>query len=153
MSMFAYLISKLSKQSHDKVQGDADWALVDASWDPLEVWLIIQKCHQILTMSKLAPVIKKTVREEYLLCKQGQCKHIVDYKKKFDVRLDALIAGGNTAPPPEDVAMDFMYGLDNTQQAEFKGEIINDLQKGTLTAITNLNKMYVLAIRNNSADM
>jgi hypothetical protein len=41
MSMFAYLISKLSKQSHDKVQGDADWALVDASWDPLEVWLII----------------------------------------------------------------------------------------------------------------
>jgi hypothetical protein len=55
---------------------------------------------------------------------------------------------GNTEPPKEDVAMDFMYGLDNGRYAEFKAEIVNDLQKGTLTTqIDDLNKMYILASR------
>jgi hypothetical protein len=41
-----------------------------------------------------------------------------------------------------------MYGLDNGRYAEFKVEIVNDLQKGTLTnQIDDLNKMYVLASR------
>jgi len=54
----------------------------------------------------------------------------------------------NTEPPKEDVAMDFMYGLDNGRYAEFKAEIVNDLQKGTLTTqIDDLNKMYILAGR------
>jgi len=41
-----------------------------------------------------------------------------------------------------------MYGLDNNRYAEFKAEIVNDLQKGTLTTqIADLNKMYILASR------
>jgi len=44
--------------------------------------------------------------------------------------------------------MDFMYGLDNLRYAEFKAEIVNDMQKGTLTTqIDDLNKMYILASR------
>jgi hypothetical protein len=73
---------------------------------------------------------------------------IVVYKHRFDARLDALTVSGNTKPSSEDIAMDFMYGLDNGRYAEFKVEIVNDLQKGTLTnQIDDLNKMYVLASR------
>ena len=44
--------------------------------------------------------------------------------------------------------MDFMYGLDNNRYAEFKAEIVNDLQKGTISGqIVDLNKMYILASR------
>jgi len=145
-SMFAYIISKLSKESLDEVQGDAQWSMIEASRDPLELWKVVKSTHKILTTSKVASVIKKTAREEYAACKQGPFEHIVDYKRKFDARLDALTISGNTKPPPEDIAMDFMYGLDNGWYAEFKAEIVNDLQKGTLTTqIADLNKMYILA--------
>jgi hypothetical protein len=44
--------------------------------------------------------------------------------------------------------MDFMYGLDNSRYADFKAELVNDLQKGTLTnQIDDLNKIYILASR------
>jgi hypothetical protein len=111
------------------------------------LWLVVKATHQILTTSKVATIIKKTAREEYAACKQGPFEHIVDYKRKFNTRLDALIVSGNMAPSKEDVAMDFMYGLDNARYAEFKAEIVNDLQKGTLTQIKDLNKMYILASR------
>ena len=147
-SMYAYLLSKLSKESMDEVQGHADWKTIETSRDPLELWLVIKSTHQILTTSKVASVIKKTAREEYSACKQGAFEHIVDYKRKFDARLDALTVSGNALPPPEDIAMDFMYGLDNNRYAEFKAEIVNDLQKGILTnQIADLNKMYILASR------
>jgi hypothetical protein len=144
-SIFAYLISKLSKESLDEVQGYGTWDTVEASRDPLELWKFIKATHQILT-SKVASVIKKTAREEYMACKQGPYEHIVDYKRKFDTRLDALTVSGNTAPAKEDVAIDFMYGLDNARYADFKAEIVNDLQKGMITnQVDDLNKMYVLA--------
>jgi len=118
-SMFAYLISKLSKESLDEVQGDEAWSTIESSRDPLELWKVIKATHQILTTSKVASVIKKTAREEYAACKQGAFEHIVDYKRKFDARY-----------------------------ADFKAEIVNDMQKGTLTTqIDDLNKMYILASR------
>jgi hypothetical protein len=142
-SMYAYLLSKLSKESLEKT-----WATIECSRDPLALWMVIKSTHQILTTSKVASVIKKTAREEYSACRQGAFEHIVDYKRKFDARLDALTVSGNAVPPGEDIAMDFMYGLDNNRYAEFKAEIVNDLQKGTLTTqIADLNKMYILASR------
>jgi len=146
--MSAYLISKLSKESLDEVQGDGGWDTVETSRDPLELWKIIKATHQILTTSKVASVIKKTARKEYMACKQGPFEHIVDYMRKFDARLDTFTVSGNVAPPKEDIAIDFMYGLDNARYADFKAEIINDLQKGTLTTqVDDLNKIYILASR------
>jgi len=146
-SMYVYLNSKLSKESLDEVQGHTDWASIEASRDPLQLWIVIKKCHQILTTSKVTVVIKKAAREEYAACKQGQFENIVDFKKRFDARLDALVASGNAPPTDADVAMDFMYGLDNSRYAEFKAEIMNDMQKGTTLNLDDLNKMYVLASR------
>jgi len=54
-SMYAYLISKLSKESHDEV--DKDWTTIEADHDPLALWLVIKASHQILTTSKVASVI------------------------------------------------------------------------------------------------
>ena len=89
-SMYAYIISKLSKESLDEIQGDPNWGRIEAARDPLELWKVVKSTHQILTTSKVASVIKKTAREEYTACKQGTFEHIVDYKRRFDARLDAL---------------------------------------------------------------
>ena len=139
-SMYAYLISKLSKESQDEIQGHADWPDIEKTRDPLKLWKVIKACHQILTTSKVAAVIKKTAREEYAACKQGPFEHIMDYKRRFDAKLDALIASGNPAASDADVAMDFMYGLDNSRYAEFKAEVVNDMQKGSSVSLDDLNK-------------
>ncbi len=68
-SMFAYIILKLRKKSYDEVQGHKDWATIEASRDPLELWLTIKSTHQIHTTSKVAAIIKKTAGEDYTACK------------------------------------------------------------------------------------
>jgi hypothetical protein len=98
-------------------------------------------------MSKVAAVMKKTAQEEYAACKQGPFKHIMDYKKRFDAKLDTLTVIGNAAASDADIEMDFMYGLDNTRYAEFKVEVVNDMQKGSSVTLDDLNKMYVVASR------
>ncbi len=60
MSKFTYIVSKLSKESLDEVQGDKDWTTIEASRDPLALWLVVKATHQILTTSKVASIIKKT---------------------------------------------------------------------------------------------
>jgi hypothetical protein len=77
-SMYAYLISKLSKESQDEIQGHTNWPDIEKTRDPLKLWKVIKSCHQILTTSKVAAVIKKTAREEYAACKQGPFEHIMD---------------------------------------------------------------------------
>jgi len=146
-SMYAYLISKLSKESQDEIQGHADWADIEKTRDPLKLWKVIKACHQILTTSKVAAVIKKTACEEYTTCKQGPFEHIMNYKRRFDAKLYALVASGNATASDVDVAMDFMYGLDNSPYAKFKAEVVNDMQKGSSDSLDNLNKMYVVASR------
>jgi hypothetical protein len=69
--------------------------------DPLRLWKIIKDCHQTLTTSKVASVMKKTAREEY-------------------TRLDAYQASGNLVPSPEGIGMDVLYGLDNSRYTDFK---------------------------------
>jgi hypothetical protein len=103
--------------------------------------------HQILTTSKVTAVIKKMAHEEYAACKQGPFENIIDYKRHFDARLDALTASKNTQPAAPDVAMDFIYGLDNVRYAEFKAKVVNDMQKGSSILYDNLNKMFFLASR------
>ncbi len=43
--------------------------------------------------------------------------------------------------------MDFLHGLDNARYAEFKAEVVNDMQKGMSALLDDLNKMFVLASR------
>jgi hypothetical protein len=44
-----------------------------------------------------------------------------------------------------DIAMDFIYGLDNSCYAEFKAKIVNNIQKGILTQPQDLNTIYIMA--------
>jgi hypothetical protein len=43
--------------------------------------------------------------------------------------------------------MDFLYGLDNSMYAEFKADIVNNIQKRILTQPKDLNAMYIMASR------
>jgi hypothetical protein len=62
--MYAYLLSKLSKESFNEVQGNSKWISVETSREPLELWKLIKESHQTTTTSKVTSVIKKSTREE-----------------------------------------------------------------------------------------
>jgi hypothetical protein len=62
--MYAYLISKLSKESQDEIQGHANWPDIEKTRDPLKLWKVIKACHQILTTSKVAAVINEKPHEK-----------------------------------------------------------------------------------------
>lgn len=126
---------QVSKESLDEIQGQPPWLKLEVSKDPLQLWVMIKKSHQVLTTSKVA------TREEYSSCWQEQYKNIVDCKCRFDAWLIAYVASGNGSPPKEDITMDFLYGLDNTKYAKFKAEIINDRQNGVMTQPGDLNTM------------
>jgi hypothetical protein len=53
------LSPKLSKDSFDEVQGHTDWSKIEVACNPLQLWIVIKKTHQILTTSKVGAVIKK----------------------------------------------------------------------------------------------
>jgi hypothetical protein len=145
--MFAYLISKLNKESYDEVQGHKVWTTIESSRDPLELWMVIKTPHQILTTLKVARIIKKTARKEYAACKQGPFEHILDYKWRFNAKLDALKTSGNTPPKDANIVLYFMYRLDNSRYSKFKVEMIDNMQKGTKLDIGDLIKMFLLVSR------
>jgi hypothetical protein len=69
--MYAYILSKISKESLDELNGFPDFDKIEEARDPLSLWLAIKNTHQTLTTSKVASVVKKSAREEYSGCKQG----------------------------------------------------------------------------------
>lgn len=69
----------------------------------------------------------------------------MDFKCHFDARLDALKASRNKQANPADIAMDFLYALDNTRYGEFKDEVVKVCRRGLPINLDDLNKMYLLA--------
>ena len=102
----------------------------------------------VAMISKMPGIIKKSARQEYEKCHQGEFESIVDFKRRFDTRLEIYKSSGNEEIKAEDAAMDFLYALDDNRYAEFKAELVNDLTKGTLEeSPKTVNDMYVMASR------
>ena len=64
-----------------------------------------------------------------------------EYKAKFTAHKEAYTHAENVELPERDVAMDFLYGLDNARYAGFKADIENDRAKGVASP-QSLNDMY-----------
>lgn len=144
-SMFAYVLSKISRESMDEISRAAIFPALEVSRDPLALWLLLKNTHMVATVSKVPTVVRKTARKEYEQCKQGEFESIVEYKRKFDAKADIYVASGNAALDAADQAMDFMYGLDDNRYADFKAEMVNDIAKGIMQPPANVNAIYVLA--------
>jgi hypothetical protein len=96
-------------------------------------------------VSKVASVVKLTVRNNYHQMRQGPIESIISYKEHFNHALQAYKDNNNPVMDDADNVMDFFRGLDNTQSAEFKTVILNGLTSKLLTAPKNWNEMFQLA--------
>jgi len=143
--MYAYIMSKLSKESKDEVKRHENYDSFSVTNDPLELWITIKELHSVATGSKVKGVIKCKAWEEYALCKQGAFEDIRDYKEQFDNKYESYVAHGNPEKTEEDRAIDFLEGLDKSKYGEFVVEIINDIAKGSMKPPKNVNEVFILA--------
>jgi hypothetical protein len=106
---------------------------------------MIEETHKVHSISKVAVVLRKMARSEYVNCKQGAHETIVTYLERFDHALRAYLDQENLDIKPVDVTMDFLFGLDYGRCDTFKATIINGITAGSITQPKNLNEMYLLA--------
>ena len=144
-NMFAYIESKLSKESLDEVKRHKDYDAAKREVDPLRLWLIVKELHMVTTSSRVEAVVKRKAWEEYAMCKQGVFESLRDYKARFDVKYESYVAQGNPPKDEADQAMDFLEGLDKSRYGEFVVEVINDVAKGSMKAPKSVNDVFVLA--------
>lgn len=144
-SMYAYITSKLSKESLDEIKRHKDFDSFDVSNDPLELWRAVKDIHSVATASKVEAVVKRRAWEEYAMCKQGTFEDIRDYKMRFDNKYESYVAHGNPEKSEEDRAMDFLEGLDKSKYGDFVVEIINDIAKKAMEPPKTVNEVFVLA--------
>jgi hypothetical protein len=144
-NMFAYIESKLSKESLDEVKRHKDYEAVRDSVDPLQLCSIVKELHMVTTASRVEAVVKRKSWEEYAMCKQGIFESLMDYKASFDVKYESYVAQGNPEKDESDQAMDILEGLDKSKYGEFVVEVINDVAKGSMSPPKSVNKVFVLA--------
>ena len=80
-------------------------------------------------------------RQAYKSMRQGPMETIAEFKTRFTFAKEAYDDTGNVELPADDVAMDFLAGLDDARYARFKADLENDRAKGENGPQT-LNDMY-----------
>jgi hypothetical protein len=143
--LYALIMQYLSPESLDELKHQPDYETVKYQCDVQTLWQMIEEMHKVHSISKVAAVMRKAARNEYMNCKQGAYETIVTYRERFDNVLRAYVDQENPDIEPVDVAMDFFYGLDNGRYATFKATIINGITAGSIAQPENLNEMYLLA--------
>ena len=144
-NLFGFILKKLSRESLEEVKHHVNWAQFNSTKDVLEFWLALKDVHMTLTTSKIDSVVQKAAKDDYNNCRQNKFESIAEYKARFDARLMSYNQHGNPAISDDQVAMDFLYGLDKSRYAAFIEEILNDLAKETMKPLKDLNQIYVLA--------
>jgi hypothetical protein len=143
-NMFAYVESKLSKESLDEVKCHRDYEVVKNEVDPLKLWMIVKELHTVTTSSRVEAVVKRKTWEEYAMCKQGVFKSLMDYKAKFNVKYESYVAQDNPEKSEEDQAIEFLEGLDKSRYGKFIVEVINNIVKGSMQPLKTVNEVFIL---------
>lgn len=143
--LYAYIISKLSKESLDEVKQHQDYEQIDRDVDPLRLWMTIKSLHMVTTTSRVEGVVKRQAYVDYATCNQGAFENLIDYKARHDSLYENYVAQGNAEKTEADQAMDFLESLDKSRYGDFVVEVINDIAKGAMEPLESKNEVYVLA--------
>ncbi len=120
--LYAMIWQHLSQESKEEVKRSQDYELIKNTSDAQGLWQIIEETHKVITISRIAAVMKKSARKEYQLMHQGPYESNITYKEQFDVALKAYEDQENAELLQPDIAMDFFDGLDNGLYTEFKNQ-------------------------------
>ena len=131
--MYAYMLSKISRESMDEYKHHEDYDLVKNSLSPLGLWIILREIHSLNTLSTNTLINKREAFQQYASTKQGSYETLYDYKESFEFTHENYVEQGKLTKTNEDMALDFMYGLEAAKYGVFVANIINNVQKGSIS--------------------
>ena len=144
-SLYAMIEMYLSKESLDEVRQHDNYDDFNANKDPLELWKAITEIHRVMSVSKVATVVKQTAKDNFDTCYQHTYESIVDFKQRYTDAHEAYDSFGNPMMEGKDIAVHFMNRLDSARYAQFRVDTINDIAAGKMKQPKSLNDMYLLA--------
>ena len=81
--MYAYILSKMSKESMDELKNHADYETAHVEQSPKVLWILLREIHATNTSTTNSLILKKEAFNQYTSCKQGQYETIADFKERF----------------------------------------------------------------------
>ena len=143
--MYAYVLSKLSKESLDEFKHHEDYALVHDNLSLKGLWIVLREVHAANNSSTNLLILKHEAFQSYAKCKQGEFETLANFRLRFEFDYENYLTQGNDAKSQEDMAMDFMYALHGGRYGGFVAEIINDVAKGAINQPKDVNAVFLLA--------
>ena len=144
--IYAFLYGHMSTESRAKVKTVSNWADIERDNDEAALWKAMTETH-MAAVSGSAGSDKSRVRDAYYETRQHPNESVADLKKKFDDILLVFDAVGQTRPPQEELAVDFIRKLDSNKFAGLRAELDNArLIHGTDQYPKTLVAAYELAV-------
>ena len=82
--IYAYILSKLSKESIDEFKHHKDYQMVKGDLSVLGLWVVLREIHAINNSSTNLLILKREAFKKYATCKQGPFETLADFKVRFD---------------------------------------------------------------------
>ena len=140
--LYSMITSKLSSESIDEIKRHKDYDVFHVQKDPLALWKAIEETHRVASLSTIETEVRKTARSTYQSISQHPYESIVEYKARFEEALKAYEAMDNPVLKGEDIASDFLHGLDDARYSEFKISVLNNISWGAIEQPKTYNDVY-----------
>ena len=118
-NFYGYILGTISNESLDELKRAKDYSKFNSELDVLALRKALKLIHMTQTTSKVDAIVSKAAKDDYNNMRQTQFQSITEYKAEFDSRLLAYEQHGNPNLSDNQIAMDFLYGLDKYRYASF----------------------------------
>jgi hypothetical protein len=144
--LWGLIWAQLSAESEEQIRKEEGWAAADASKDPLELWKLVRKTHQV-GASGVAVIDLVEATDNYSRLRQGQSELISSFKRRTDEAIAALVASNASEIPNALQAAQFISRLDDSRYATMKADLQNSVLRGAGEYPNTLTKAYEYACR------
>eukprot|EP01040_Poterioochromonas_malhamensis_P013796 gene13796-15214_t len=144
--LFSYMLEHISDESEQKLSEQPTWNDVYRDKDPLALLLLLESTHVGVTTGNIE-VDRERAEREYTNIRQGEKESLLEYKRRFELKVNALRNLGLEAPSNAQQSIKFIKGLDNALFASLKNDYDVGSIVGNLNYPPNIVDAYNIAVQ------
>ena len=108
--MYAYILSKLSRESMDEFNHRQMYGDVSEALSPLGLWMILKEVHSLNSTSTNAIINKREAFQQYASTKMSGFETLYDYKERCEFAYENFLEMNNTKKYDAEISLDFCMG-------------------------------------------
>ena len=152
-SLYAFIMSKLSRESEDELKRTTNYYVWSVERDPLQLWLSLKSLHLITTLSKNSAIVRAQAIEDYHNCRMQDFEKLSVFKERFENKLQAYNtamgitdAKGNSVKENEEIsAMNFLSKLCKLRLGNYYAFKMNQINSDPSKVPKTINSIYLEA--------